>query len=138
VGLPRKPAWERILRMATEMGVASFHPFVAARSVARGEHLQRWERVVESAAQQCGRGDIPRVHGLQKLHAMELPAHRLAMAPGGDAVERPSEATALLIGPEGGLVEGELEGWTRAGLGPTVLRADTAAVAALALYSPTR
>ena len=138
MGLPRKPVWERVLRMGTELGVSAFRPFLARRSVAQGEHLQRWERLVASAAQQCGRADLPRVHGLERLAHMDLPELRLAMAPGLPRADRPSGDVALLVGPEGGLHPDELAGWRQAGLGPTILRADTAAVAALALYGPTR
>ncbi len=138
VGLPRKPAWERILRMGTELGVTDFRPFVSRHSVARGEHLQRWERLVQSAAQQCGRGDLPRVHGLEPLAGMLLPKTRLALVPGALRAARPKTDLALLIGPEGGLVPAELEGWQAVGLGPFTLRADTAAVAALSLYAPNR
>lgn len=136
MGLPRKPVWERVLRMGTELGVSVFRPFVARRSVAKGEHLQRWERLVESAAQQCGRADVPAVRGLEAVGSMDLPALRLAMVPGASRLDRPQEDVALLVGPEGGLHPDELANWQQAGLGPTTLRADTAAVAALALYRP--
>jgi len=138
MGLPRKPAWERILRMGTELGVTAFRPFLSRHSVARGEHLQRWERLVQSAAQQCGRGDLPRVHGLEPLEGMEFPPTRLALVPGTARAERPDTDLALLIGPEGGLTPGEIEGWQAVGLGPFTLRTDTAAVAAISLYAPTR
>ena len=134
MGLPRKPAWERILRMGTELGVTEFLPFVAKRSVARGEHLDRWRRLVDSASGQCGRSDVPIVHPLSE--SIELPPERLVLAPGAARGPRPMGDVALLIGPEGGLTKEEREGWTPVGLGPNVLRSDTAAVAALTLYAP--
>lgn len=146
-GLARKPAVERVLRMGTELGVTEFRLFVARRSVAKGLHEDRWTRIVASATQQCGRTEAPSVVGYTGLGpALEglPPLPRWVLSPGADDW-RPTDAEAVLLtGPEGGLTAEELElaaaaGFTPAGLGPWILRADTAVVAALSrLPTPSR
>ncbi len=141
-GLPRKPAWERTLRMGTELGVTEFRTFVARHSVAKGDKLERWSRICGEAARQCGRGDLPGVAAPRSLRELleGLPDRRLLLHPGAAALAPEAGDLALLIGPEGGLHEDEVElalanGFQAAGLGPWVLRSDTAAVAALARYA---
>ena len=141
VGLPRKPAWERILRMGTELGVSEFRPFVARHSVAKGDKVARWSRICEEAARQCGRGSAPSVRAPDSSGLFDgLPSRRLVLQPGAPVGAPEAGDMALLIGPEGGLHPDELEqaqaaGFVAAGLGDWVLRSDTAAVAALARYS---
>lgn len=145
LGLPRKPALERILRMATELGMTDFHPFIARRSVAKGDKVDRWMKLVEQAARQSGRDAVPTLHPLQPLqaHIDQLPSEdmlKLVLQPGAPT-ERPApQSLALLIGPEGGLDPSELDlagarGFSPMGLGRNVLRSDTAALAALARLS---
>lgn len=142
VGLPKKPAWELTLRMVTELGATELRPFIARRSVATGDHTDRWERIVHEAARQCGRADWPRLTPLRPLTAQleGLPeGDRYALSPGGPLLAPAAGDLALLSGPEGGLTGPELElaeaqGFVLAGLGPLTLRADTAPVAALARY----
>ncbi|MCB9761938.1 MAG: 16S rRNA (uracil(1498)-N(3))-methyltransferase [Alphaproteobacteria bacterium] len=143
--LTRKPAWEGMLRMATELGVTELRPFVGRRSVARGEHLERWARIVAGAAGQCGRGDVPDIRPVQPLERCLEGCdglRRLALVPGAPLADRVQGAgVAVLIGPEGGLDPAELAladeaGFSPAGLSAWTLRADTAAVAALARLLP--
>jgi len=143
MGLPRKPAWERVLRMGTELGATRFLPFPAERSVAKGLHPARWEKIVAAAAGQCGRGDLPTVEPRSNLaealsHLPNLP--RQVLVPGAQALAPSSDGAVLLIGPEGGLSPSEVDaavlaGFTPTGLSGWTLRADTAAVAALSAYS---
>lgn len=142
LGLTRKPAWERVLRMATELGVSDIRPFIGRHSVAKGEHLERWRRIVAEASRQSERGVAPTVQPLAELADLleGSTGTRLALCPGAPAGAPTTLALTLLIGPEGGLHRDEVQlaldaGFVRAGLGPTVLRADTAAVAALARYA---
>jgi len=140
MGLPRKPAWERVLRMGTELGATRFLPFPAERSVARGLHAERWAKIVVGAAGQCGRGDRPTIEPRQNLAEAlqalpDLPAY--VLTPGAAPLAPTSEGAVLLIGPEGGLSPAEVDaavaaGFVPAGLSGWTLRADTAAVAALA------
>ncbi len=145
-GLPKKPAWERILRMATELGVTEIHGFVAERSVATGLHLERWQKILVGAAGQCGRSVPPVLVAHEDLEAAlaAIPdgLSRRILVPGAGMGARTGAETVLLIGPEGGWSQEELELATDAafeptGLGEWTLRADTAVAAALAVYGPT-
>lgn len=144
LGLPRKPAVERVLRMATELGMTHFWPFVAQRSIAKGAHPERWGKLTEQAARQSGRSDLPQVHSLASLEQLlqSLPSHlsRVVLTPGAAKGPDPTAPIALLIGPEGGLTPAEVElaeqhGFQARPLGTTVLRSDTAVIAAIARFA---
>jgi len=144
VSVLKGPAMERALRMGTEAGATHFVPSLCERTVARGDRRRRWERVVQSAAQQCGRADVPEIAPVQPLRAAaaSVPAElsRFVAAPGAGAPTT-RRGASVAIGPEGGWTDRELDalqgdGWEPIGLGSWVLRADTAvavAVATLAL-----
>lgn len=143
LGLPRKPAVERVLRMATELGMTHFWPFVAQRSVAKGAHPERWGKLTEQAARQSGRSDLPRVQSVASLKEQleSLPSYlsRVVLTPGAAKGPDPTAPIALLIGPEGGLTPAEMDlagrhGFQPRPLGATVLRSDTAVVAAIARF----
>ncbi|HET7826421.1 MAG TPA: 16S rRNA (uracil(1498)-N(3))-methyltransferase [Anaeromyxobacter sp.] len=142
-----------VVQKATELGAARIAPFAAARSVVRldgakgEERARRWRRIAEEAARQCGRADVPAVLAPVGLDAAlaGLPAGMLPFVfhPGGTPLSQVEVAAgaaafAAVVGPEGGLADEELEACRRAGavpasLGPRVLRAETAAIVALAL-----
>jgi 16S rRNA (uracil1498-N3)-methyltransferase len=140
LALPKGPALDNALRMAVEVGATHLHPVTTERTVPRGDHRDRWERIAAGAARQCGRAVLPVVSALAPLHeaAARLPAEvdrRLAL-PQAPPAARATGAAALAIGPEGGFTPGEVErllsaGWTAMGLGPWVLRVDTAAAVGL-------
>ena len=134
---------ELVVQKLTELGVDRIVPVVAERSVARPSaaraetSLDRWERIVREAARQCRRATLPVVEPLAPLAKLAGhpglvvaergggPAQALTSPPGGEIL--------AVVGPEGGLTAGEVETlapWGRLGLGPHVLRAETAAVAA--------
>ncbi len=136
----------------TELGVSRFVPWEAARSVVRleparaAERSRRWGRIAAEAARQCGRSDVPEVAVPGPLAAaLAAPAgfvglafHAGAGAPLASLVRPGAPGYLALLGPEGGLTDSEMEACLRAGLaaaslGPRVLRAETAAVAAAAL-----
>jgi 16S rRNA (uracil1498-N3)-methyltransferase len=138
------------LQKATELGVASITPLALERCTAKivGERednrLRHWRQVAASACEQCGRATVPTVH---EACALDAWLGRDRDAPGIvlhtrnatrlDAGVRPI-ALRVLIGPEGGLTDSELDQAGRAGfvavaLGPRVLRAETAPLAALAI-----
>lgn len=122
----------------TELGVDRIVPVAAARSVVRwdadraGHHTERLRRIARQAAMQSRRTWLPSVDDLRTFaEVVALPGAALA-EPGGDppSLERP----VVLVGPEGGWDENEqAASLARVSLGPTVLRAETAAVAAAAL-----
>jgi 16S rRNA (uracil1498-N3)-methyltransferase len=130
-----RPEW--VVQKLTEIGVDVIRPFTAERSVVKwdaakaGAHHRRFQKVAREAAMQSRRAWLPRVEPVVSFAATVAalgPAAALAH-PGGDPpkLDRP----ALLVGPEGGFAEAELAcGLPAVGLGPTVLRAETAALAA--------
>jgi 16S rRNA (uracil1498-N3)-methyltransferase len=139
--LLRGPAFDLVLRMGTELGATLIWPVLAERSVARGDRLDRWERVVEAAATQCGRASLPELRPaaplIEQATASGPRMARRIFQPG--AAQQPAEegALALWLGPEGGwtpaeLAQAEALGLCPAGLGPLTLRADTATIVALA------
>jgi len=130
---------------ATELGVARLVPMATERTEVRvpGEERQgRWQRLATSAAAQSGRVRVPEVAAPLSFFRALGEATRLERAllltPGAEPMTGPWGATlALLVGPEGGFSEAELAaadsaGLARAGLGPRILRVETAALAALA------
>lgn len=140
-----------VVQKATELGAARIATFEAARSVVRldpekgEERARRWRRIAEEAARQCGRADVPEVPAPVPLAAAlaALPpgfARVLFHPEGGAPLATLPRAPgfAAVIGPEGGLTPDELAaceaaGARRVALGPRVLRAETAALAAVAL-----
>ena len=86
IGLSKHAAFDTLLRMATELGVWRIQPFEAARSVVRGERVARWERIVEAAAAQCGRADLPEVRAAcslaEALRALPPDGERRVLVPG--------------------------------------------------------
>jgi 16S rRNA (uracil1498-N3)-methyltransferase len=149
LALVRGERMDWAVQKATELGAASITPLALTRCTARlGEgrsdsRLRHWQQVAIAATEQCGRSRVPAItqpvalpHWLAAhagcpgivLHTGTHP--RL----GGDA---PREL-CLLVGPEGGLEQREVElacaaGFALASLGPRVLRAETAPLAALAI-----
>jgi 16S rRNA (uracil1498-N3)-methyltransferase len=151
-GLPKGDKLEWVLQKATELGVSAVWPVVTARSVARpradalGARHTRWQRIVEEAARQSGRADVPEVTALRVLdEAVRAlpPGVRLLVLDEEERSERLGRAAgdgplALVVGPEGGLGREEVDALRAAGgvpvsLGPLVLRTETAGLAALAV-----
>jgi 16S rRNA (uracil1498-N3)-methyltransferase len=138
-----------VVQKTTELGVSRILPFEAARSVVRldpakgDERAERWRRIAAEASRQCGRADVPEVRAPSSLPAALAalpPGVRVHFFhPGGAVLEgTPGGSVAAVVGPEGGLTDEEVRaceraGAIRAGLGPRVLRAETAAIVAVAL-----
>jgi len=141
LGQTRANVLDATLRMVTELGVSSIQIVGAERCVANGDKRDRWQRILESAAGQSGRVTVPQLMVPVSLsHALsERSGVRIVFAPGGAPAPKPTGDVHLLVGPEGGLTDRELQhaaeaGWIRSSLGSTILRADTAAVAAVVRY----
>ena len=144
---------ELVLQKATELGVATVQPVVtqrtdaAARPALDGSRVVRWERVVSGAAEQCGRAVVPQMAPtlrLDTLLAQPFEGTRVALletaghAPLAAAPVEPGRPLLLLIGPAGGFEPSEMTallqaGFVAASLGPRILRAETAAIAAVAI-----
>ncbi len=131
-------ALEHVLSRCTEAGAHAFVVFNADRSVGRGRKLERWATICREAAMLAGRLRVPEVSAASSVEAVigavATPLLLSREAPRRLAeVSEPRDVT-LLIGPEGGWTERELELATEtATLGPRSLRADTAAVVGLAV-----
>jgi len=145
LAIPKGPAADHAVRMAVELGVTELHPAISARTVVRTPNVERWRRVAAAAAAQSGRSDLPVVHAAEPLPiaAAAVPADhdRRVAVPGGPPLPPATGGAALLVGPEGGLSPEEVAvlfegGWRPTGLGPTVLRVDTAVAAGLASLRP--
>jgi 16S rRNA (uracil1498-N3)-methyltransferase len=134
---------ELTVQKLTELGVERILPVIAQRSVARPEPDSgahgRWRRVVTEAACQCRRARLPELAAPAPLG--ELAGHPALVvaergAPPPEALATPPGGEILVVvGPEGGLEPAEVDAlrpWARIGLGPHVLRAETAALAAAA------
>lgn len=144
-------AFEWMLEKATELGVARITPVYAARTdkgldQAAVKRIERWRRIVFESGQQSRRVTRPELSEPVRLNAAlaaEEPVRLFLEEQRGarpilTALPREPAATAVLVGPEGGWDEGErktAEGWSAVSLGPHILRAETAAIAALAVVN---
>ncbi|MCQ9154842.1 16S rRNA (uracil(1498)-N(3))-methyltransferase [Acidomonas methanolica] len=143
----KRDATDLVIRMGTELGVSRFAPVMTARTNTHRLNAERLRAIAIEAAEQCERLDVPRIDDpvslVQAVEAWpaELPLFA-AMERFDGAAPLPRESPAeygVLIGPEGGFapeerrwIEGR-SGVTPLSLGALVLRADTAACAALAV-----
>lgn len=130
-----KPEW--VVQKLTELGVDRIVAFPAERSVvhwdaaAAGRHVERWRAVARQAAMQSRRARLPEVVGVVAFADLVTGTTALA-EPGGGPISL--DHPTVLIGPEGGWSPAELAcGLPHVDLGPTVLRAETAALAAATL-----
>lgn len=148
--------FEWMIEKATELGVARIVPIVAIRSEkglaqAAVKRSERWRRIGLEAAQQSRRTYLPEISepvAFDKVLALQG-AYRYVFDEDPTApplftllpaTRRDTDGVVLLIGPEGGWTDPERSAftaanWTRASLGPTILRAETAAIAALAVIN---
>lgn len=148
----KKARLDYMVQKATELGVAAIRPVITRRTVAERVKLERMQTNVIEAAEQCGVLRVPEVHEPMKLEAVlkMWPTERaLIFADEGADRASPIEAleaipagpAALLIGPEGGFDDTERQMLSKLpfvhtiSLGPRIMRADTAGVAALALMN---
>ena len=153
MAFPKSDKLEHVIQKATELGVYEIVAFPSARSVSKPDEkslkkkLERWQKIAASAAEQSGRGRIPRV--------VVLPSFAEALKRGAESDltmlfyenERATtlhmaltagdwKSAALLTGPEGGLEEKEVSqamdaGWRVCTLGRRILRCETAPLCAL-------
>lgn len=139
------------IQKATELGITDITPLWSERCDVRlkGERLEKkmdhWKKVAISACEQSGRNQIPTIHPALNYHEwassvdteIKLVLHTRDQKPLAD-IKAPA-SVALLVGPEGGITDEEVElciqqGFTGLMLGPRILRTETAALAALSLF----
>lgn len=146
--------FEWLIEKATELGVSEIRPVEAVRSErglaeAARKRLARWEKIALEASQQARRVHLPRIEPPFRLaKSLQIDANvrllldeNISARPILDCLPRERSANgrvALLAGPEGGWTEEERDqaiaaGWTACSLGETILRAETAAIAGLAV-----
>jgi len=154
VALIKSSKFEWILEKATELGIEEIIPLTTRFSEIRiadsriDSRLERWNRIVQEASRQCGRFSAPQVHKplsfQESLRVQGLSTGaKLLFYEKAEAYWKPepihfTERIVLCVGPEGGWDPEEIKQATEAGyqifsLGPFVLRAETAAIAAVSI-----
>lgn len=137
------------IQKATELGVAEITPLVTERCEVRlkderaDKRLAHWRQIVISACEQCGRSVLPKIHPpmlLEDWLAQVQADLKWVLHPVASALtsEQVPKRLAMLIGPEGGLSDTDMQAATVQGfqgirLGPRILRTETAPVVALTL-----
>lgn len=151
----RSEHFDYTIQKSVELGVQRIVPVMTERSPPLGKdkfqkRIQHWRKIVISACEQCGRNRIPALLEILPLSAWLVQPQEgicMVLSPDGkrhwrESVESRASANlpplTVLIGPEGGFSEAEIQqamfaGYTKVGLGPRILRTETAAVAMLAI-----
>ncbi len=150
--LIKRPRLEIVAEKAAELGVREIHPVITEFTNAPRANLERLAAITIEAAEQCGLLSIPALRAPENLHALldHWPRERRILfcdesGAGGAALtqlqtQAPNQPWAVLIGPEGGFSPAErtqllsMPQALAVSLGPRILRADTAAIAALTLW----
>ena len=153
VSIIKKDNAELTAQKVTELGVSKIAPIISERSEKKGLNMERLEKIVTEASEQCGRGNIPEIGEIisfdDAIKSRNPDALSIFAQMGGLKVsEKPFQDKLILakeknneidiwIGPEGGWSEREIEKFKKenmigVSLGQTVLRAETAAIVAVA------
>lgn len=156
-GLPKKDKLELVIEKGTELGAVRFVPVVMTRSIVKlssekaKRRQERWQRIAEAAAKQARRQIVPSIStvlGFQEMLAelqqqqdakILVPYERASAVSIGDACRNFSQKRiSIVVGPEGGFTDAEVEALTSIGaelvtLGPRILRTETAGIVSLAL-----
>ena len=143
--LLKRDATDLVVQKATELGVAALYPVLTERTNAARVNAGRLAAIAAEAAEQSERLTVPAIHPPQPLSSLLAawpPDRRLVAAIEREPAAKPrtkAGPSALLVGPEGGFSRPELDALRQhpfvepASLGPRILRAETAAIAGLAL-----
>jgi 16S rRNA (uracil1498-N3)-methyltransferase len=161
-GLPKGDKLEWIIQKGTELGAHQFIPYTAARSVVKwddkkaAKKVERWQKIAKEAAEQSHRVMVPEISTPVRLKGLlekskefdyKLVAFEEESRSGETSVfsavlkqMQPGESLLIVFGPEGGLAAEEVEqlknnGFGLCGLGPRILRAETAPLYSLAAIS---
>jgi 16S rRNA (uracil1498-N3)-methyltransferase len=154
-GLLKDKKMDALVRPLTELGMCRWVPFFAARSVPRASadrmstRIERWRKITLEALKQCGRGVAPEVLppvSFEEVLSLGTPSDvKIAFwekavdpLPVRDVEQGGGQSIFVLLGPEGGFTDKEMAkartaGFSVATLGPRILRAETAALAACSL-----
>lgn len=155
--LLKEKKMDRLLRHLCELGISCWTPFTCKRSIIMpgkkrlSNRLQRWQKIIQESMKQCQRAMMPQIfetkpfedlldfsrnYDLKIIFFENENTSLNALMP--TAGQPPPENILLTLGPEGGFTDGEIDmaraaGFRVAGLGPRILRAETACIAACAL-----
>ena len=151
-GISRGERMDFAVQKATELGVRRITPVFTEFSVVKlnperaKRRMQHWQKIAQSACEQCGRNQVPPIDAPVTLkdYFVETSAadHRIAFVPGAAAtlhdLTEPPRTIDLLVGPEGGFSEREVGdaahvGFFTVSLGPRILRSETAALTAVTM-----
>ena len=151
-GISRGERMDFVVQKATELGVHRITPILTEYSVVKlktdraNKRLLHWQKIAQSACEQCGRNKVPIIDEPTPLHeflsANQSTDCRLLLQPTAKRalhdINGSPTSLDLLIGPEGGISNKESEllsfsGFTPVSLGPRTLRTETAALAAIAI-----
>ncbi len=155
-GIPKQGKMETIIQKAVELGVYSVVPVFTDRTVVIDQgnfdkKVERWQKIADEAVKQCKRGIIPQIQNKMTFQYMinELVKYELILFPYENEEEetikdclrsigKKPQNTAVIIGPEGGFSDKEAEALVSVGaqsvsLGKTILRTETAGLAAIAM-----
>jgi len=146
---------DSVIQKSVELGVGEIFPVASQRCVVQADEkraekkLERWQRIAEEAAKQCGRGIIPRVHpiipfkeALRRMTQSDLYflCYETSVENNPKALfsEREFQSVSFFIGPEGGIAPEEVElarsmGIPNVTLGRLILRTETASSAVLSM-----
>lgn len=149
-GMARGQAMDWVVQKGVELGVARILPLVCQRGRHEGGNVERWLRIAAEAAEQCGRPRLPEIHAPRPWSGLppllddaprwlfwEEPQENATLTTLARATTKPTAIT-LFIGPEGGFSREEVTnaqhtlGCQVVGLGPRILRTETAALTAIA------
>ena len=130
---------DTLINMATQMGVARLLPVITARTVAHHINWDRMRKIAAESAEQSNRNSVPEIMPAVKFSELDLSNVVFAdeRAAYGESTSDDFNTDKILIGPEGGFSDEEFSALDAAGargigLGKTILRAETAAIVALA------
>jgi len=152
--LPKQKKMDLIIQKCTELGAAKIIPTLSERSIAKGEKLERWQKIAKEAAEQSGRSTIPEITRLttfeevlklQKDYALALIPWELEKDKSlkqllTTALPSPCATIIILIGPEGGFSQEEVSkaqttGFIPITLGSRILRTETAGMSILSMIN---
>ena len=151
IGISRGERMDWVIQKATELGVSEITPVFTERSEVKlsGPRLEKkqnhWQQIAISACEQSHRNIVPTVHGCStlsswlehNLEGLKIVLHHRTHQKLAD-IEKPKQGVTLLVGPEGGLSDHEInlaenENYNPLMLGPRVLRTETAPLAAISI-----
>ena len=151
-GISRNDRMDFVVQKSTELGIKRITPlltefsFVKLNAEAFRKKKEHWEKISQSACEQCGRNEIPLIENPTTIKSffnnISNENSLLLLEPESkrtlEKIEKPKKGIDLLIGPEGGFSKKEIQsarefGFTGISLGPRILRTETASLAAISI-----